>query len=132
MKTRLQANLHAKRNMNIDQVKSHCRSFAGVIEKENGQPSNILSFSVGNKKFAYFKTSEPERWRFSFKVTPERFLELTDQLGIKPARYMYRYYWVTVVNVNTVDSSYIKELINWSYTKALNSLSKKQQTEINS
>jgi len=30
---------------------------------------------VGGKKFAYFKTSNPERWRFSVKVTPARFVE---------------------------------------------------------
>lgn len=116
--------------MNIDQVKAFCMSLSGVTEKESGHPSNLLSFSVGDKKFTYFKTSEPERWRFSFRVTPERFLELTDMPGVKPARYMARFHWVTIVDVNAFDDVYLKELIHWSYTKALSRLSKKAQSEI--
>ena len=101
-----------------------------MTEKESGEPSNVLGFHVGTKFFAYFKTSEPERWRFSFRTTPERFVELTDQPGIKPARYMHRFHWVTVVNVSTVNENYLKELIEWSYAKAFSSLSKKAQREI--
>ena len=52
----------------------------------------------GGRKFAYFKTSEPEQWRFSIRTTPERFMELTDVPGIKPARYMAKFHWVTIVN----------------------------------
>ena len=116
--------------MDINEVKKYCMSFAAVMEKDIGEPSNILSFSVYNKKFAYFKTSEPERWRFSLRVTPERFLELTDQPGIKPARYMRRFYWVSIINVRSVDEDYLKELIDWSYSKAFSGLPKKVQKEI--
>ncbi|MFL0800247.1 MAG: MmcQ/YjbR family DNA-binding protein [Agarilytica sp.] len=98
---------------------------------ENGHPSNILSFSVGDKRFAYFKTSNPEKWRFSFRVMPQRLLELTDQPGIKPARYMHRFHWVTVIDVKTMDEDYLKELVRWSYNKALMSLPKKVQAELN-
>lgn len=118
--------------MNVEQLKALCLSFSGATAKESGHPSNILSFFVGNKKFAYFKTSEPERWRFSIRVTPERFLELTDQPGIKPARYMYRFYWVTIVNVRAVDEAYLTELVGRSYNKALSSLPKRVQAELNS
>lgn len=116
--------------MNVDSVKQFCLSFPGVEAKASGHPSNILVYKVAGKNFAYFKTSEPEQWRFSFRCTPERFLELTDQPGIKPARYMHRFHWVTVVNVATVDPNYLKELIGWSYEKALSGLSKKVQAEI--
>jgi hypothetical protein len=34
-------------------------------------------YEVAGRKFAYFKTSAPERWRFSVRVTPDRFVELT-------------------------------------------------------
>ncbi|NIB44366.1 hypothetical protein HBA55_32530 [Pseudomaricurvus alkylphenolicus] len=116
--------------MNTEQVKDYCRSFPGVTRKLSGHPANVLSFSVQNKKFAYFKTSAPEKWRFSFRVTPERFLELTDQPGIKPARYMHRYGWVTVVNVTSMDEVYLQELIDWSFEKAVSGLSKKLQREL--
>ncbi len=118
--------------MNVNRLKKYCRNLSGATEKENGHPSNILAFYVGNKKFAYFKTSEPERWRFSIRVSPQRYLELTDQVGIKPARYMHRFHWITVVNVASMDNTYLKELIDWSYRKAILSLPKKLQQEINS
>lgn len=116
--------------MDINEVKAFCLSFPGVTERESGHPSNLLSYSVGDKKFTYFKTSEPERWRFSFRVTPERFLELTDMPGVKLARYMARFHWVTIVNVNAFDDDYLRELIDWSYKKARSALSKKLQAEI--
>ncbi len=116
--------------MNTDQVKKFCLSFAGASEKASGKPSNILKYSVGEKQFADFKTSEPEKWRFSIRVTPERFLELTDQRGIRPARYMHRFRWVSIVSVASVQEAYLRELIDWSYTKALHSLPKKIQAEI--
>ena len=117
--------------MDIDVLKAFCNSLPGSIEQEQGNPSNILSFKVGDKKFAYFKTSQPEQWRFSFRATPERFLELTDQPGIKPARYMHRFHWVSIVNVKTINEDYLKELVHWSYTKALTSLPQKVQLAIN-
>jgi predicted DNA-binding protein (MmcQ/YjbR family) len=116
--------------MTVAEVQEACRSFPGVQETKVGAPSNILVFAVGGKKFAYFKTSEPERWRFSLRVTPDRFLELTDQPGIKAARYMHRFHWVSIVGVDAVNEAYLGELIQWSYEKALSSLPKKVQREI--
>lgn len=115
--------------MNTAQLKSYCQSFAGATEQEGKHPSNILSFSVGQKRYAYFKTSEPEIWRFSVRVTPERFLELTDQAGIKPARYMHRFHWVTIINAQTMDEEYLKQLVLWSYQKAMSGLPKKIQNQ---
>ena len=105
--------------MDVAAVKEHCSRFPGASSKLYGPPSNILVYYSGGKKFAYFKTSEPEQWRFSIRTTPERFLELTDVPGIKPARYMARFHWVTIVDVSAVPEDYLHELIEWSYTKAV-------------
>ena len=104
--------------MDVAAVKAHCSRYPGSSSKLFGPPSNVLVYYVGGKKFAYFKTSEPEQWRFSICTTPERFLELTDVPGIKPARYLARFRWVTIVDVGTVPADYLQELITWSYTKA--------------
>jgi predicted DNA-binding protein (MmcQ/YjbR family) len=104
--------------MDVAAVKEHCSRFLGSSSKLFGPPSNVLVYYAGGKKFAYFKTSEPEKWRFSICTTPERLLELTDVPGIKPARYMARFHWVTIVDVSTVPGDYLQELIAWSYTKA--------------
>ncbi|AMC33490.1 MmcQ/YjbR family DNA-binding protein [Janthinobacterium sp. B9-8] len=116
--------------MNIKATKDYCRSLAGVSENEFSAPSNVLVFYVGDKQFAYFKTSQPEQWRFSIRVGAERFLELTDQAGIKPARYMQRFHWISIINVELQESNLIKTLIDSSYQKAFSSLSKKAQAII--
>jgi len=116
--------------MDVAAVKEHCSRYAGASSKVYGPPSNILVYYVGGRKFAYFKTSDPEKWRFSICTTPERFLELTGVPGIKPARYMARFRWVTIVDVGTVPADYLQELIEWSYAKALSGLPKRQQSAI--
>lgn len=116
--------------MDTNALKKHCRAYPGAEEVLHAAPSNILVYSVGGKFFAYFKTSEPERWRFSFKTAPERFVELTDMPGAKPARFMGRYHWVTVVGVKRMPAEYLLELVDWSYRRALGNLSRKRQAEM--
>ena len=101
--------------MNTRQLKKFCSRFPGASETLYGEPSNFLVYSVGGKKFAYFKTSEPERWRFSTRVTPDRFIELTDLPGVKPARYRGRYHWVTIVQVPRFPAFYLTELVAQEY-----------------
>ncbi|HSD38510.1 MAG TPA: MmcQ/YjbR family DNA-binding protein [Rhodocyclaceae bacterium] len=117
--------------MNIEQLKDFCRSLAGATERLVAPPSNVLVYAVGNKTFAYFKTSEPEQWRFSFRVTPERFVELTDVPGVKPARYMGRFRWVTIVDVASFPADYLVELIQWSHENAISKLSRAQRKALN-
>lgn len=113
--------------MNVSQLKRFCRAFPNAAETLYGEPYNFLVYAVGGKKFAYFKTSDPERWRFSVRVTPDRFVELTDVPGVKPARYRGRYGWITIVNVSTFPADYLKELVESSYRRAFVSLSSAQR-----
>ncbi len=116
--------------MNVSKLKQACSQFPGAEDKLYGEPSNILVYEVGGKKFAYFKTSEPERWRFSMWVNPSRFVELTDRPGVKPARYMGRYHWITIVDVSRFPEDYLKELLFDSYQRAFDSLPKTRQVAI--
>jgi predicted DNA-binding protein (MmcQ/YjbR family) len=116
--------------MNVSQLRQFCRKFPQTTETPYGEPYNFLVYSVGRKKFAYFKTSEPERWRFSTRVSSDRFLELTDIPGVKPARYRGRFGWITIVNVSDFPPGYLKELVEWSYQRAFTSLSKTRQRAI--
>lgn len=113
--------------MNASQLKQFCRAFPGTTETLYGEPYNFLVYCVGGKKFAYFKTSQPERWRFSTRVTPDRFVELTDVAGVKPARYRGRFGWITIVDVTTFPANYLQELVESSYERAFGSLSKAKQ-----
>lgn len=115
--------------MNTEQLKDFCHRLPGAEATLHEPPANILVYAVGGKRFAHFKTSQPERWRFSIKVTPERFVELTDVPGIKPARWLGRYRWITIVDVASVPTAYLSELVRWSYDHALASLSKARRAE---
>lgn len=113
--------------MNVEQAKAFCRSLPATHERLLGEPSNILVYSVGEKNFAWFKTSEPERWRFSFRVTAERFVELTDMPGVRPARYMGRFRWITIVDVRSFPAAYLRELVQWSYDHTVQRLTRRRR-----
>ena len=116
--------------MDIQHVQRLCARLPGAESRLYDDARNVLVYSVGGRAFAYFKTSEPERWRFSFRASPDRFLELTDVPGIKPARWRGRHHWVTVVDVRSVPAAYLGELVEWSYRRALGALSKRRQAEL--
>ncbi len=116
--------------MNTKQLKQLCSKFPGATDTLYGEPSNILVYEVDGKKFAYFKTSAPEQWRFSLRVTPGRFVELTDQPGVKPARYMGRFHWITIVDVSRFPAAYLAELLENSYQRAVDALPKAKQVAI--
>lgn len=116
--------------MDTDSLKAYCASLPGARVQLYDNGPNVLVYYAGHRRFAYFKTSEPERWRFSIKVTPERFIELTDVPGIKPARWMARHHWVTVVDVRNVPEDYLRELVCWSYDKAVSGLSRVRQRQL--
>src|SRR5271168_4706648 len=116
--------------MNTPQLKAFCRRFPGATETLYKEPYNFLVYAVGGRKFAYFKTSDPERWRFSMRVAPDRFIELTDVPGVKPARYRGRFHWITIVDVSSFPTLYLRELVTWSHQRAFTSLSKARQDAI--
>jgi predicted DNA-binding protein (MmcQ/YjbR family) len=116
--------------MNVPQLKAFCRRLPCATETLYEEPYNFLVYSVGGRKFAYFKTSQPERWRFSTRVASDRFIELTDVPGVKPARYRGRFHWITIVNVPGFPADYLTELVGWSYQRAFASLSKARQIAI--
>ncbi|AKC86447.1 hypothetical protein WQ53_06380 [Pseudoxanthomonas suwonensis] len=116
--------------MDTEGLKAFCAGLPGVEARRLDAPANILVYAIGGKTFAYFKTSEPERWRFSFKASPEHFLELTDIPGIRPARWLGRHRWVTVVDVRSLPGAYLGELVDWSYRHALGTLSRTRQVAL--
>jgi len=116
--------------MNVTALKAFCRRLPATRERLLEPPYNILVYSVGDRNFAWFKTSEPERWRFSFRTSAERFLELTDMPGVKPARYMARHRRVTVVDVAVFPAAYLRELVRWSHAHAAAGLTRRRRAEL--
>jgi predicted DNA-binding protein (MmcQ/YjbR family) len=116
--------------MNVSQLNAFCSSLPAATATLYEEPYNFLVYAVGGKKFAYFKTSSPERWRFSTRVSPDRFLELTDVPGVKPARYRGRFLWITIVNVSGFPAPYLRELVEASYQRAFASLRRARRNSI--
>ena len=116
--------------MNVAQLKRFCRAFPHATETLYEEPYNFLVYSVGGRKFAYFKTSQPERWRFSTRVSVDRFIELTDVPGVKPARYRGRFHWITIVDVSQFPTTYLETLVECSYRRSQASLSRTRRKAI--
>ncbi|MEH6493334.1 MmcQ/YjbR family DNA-binding protein [Halopseudomonas sp.] len=113
--------------MTVNEVKAYCAVLPGVSSELHDTPTNVLVYRLADKRFAYFKTSQPQQWRFSVRVMPERFLELTDQPGIQPARYLQRFHWITLINVEQMPGEQLRGLIDWSYARALQTLPQRQR-----
>lgn len=116
--------------MTTDELKEFCAALPGAQAVLYGAPSNILVYAVSGKKFAYFKTSAPEQWRFSLRVSAGRFIELTDMPGVKPARYMGRFHWITIVDVARFPADYLAELVQDSHARAVASLTRAQRAAL--
>ena len=98
--------------MNIDQLRQFCMQLPGVTEDIKWD--HDLCFSIGKKMFAVTGMENAEGG-ISVKTTPEKFAELTERPGIRPAHYVARYHWVTVEDPDAVSSDELRQLIRESY-----------------
>ena len=98
--------------MDVESIRNFCLSFPDATEKL--QWGEDLCFKVRGKIFAVLDLgSVPQR--LSFKCTPEKFAELTEQEGISPAPYVGRYKWVLLERLAVLSPPELKELIRESY-----------------
>ena len=87
-------------------------------------------FKVGEKMF--FVSGYAPDSLYSFKVDDDRFLELSDLPGVRPAPYLARARWVQVDAEHCVlSANEIHELVEHSYRIVFARLTKKKQREIN-
>jgi predicted DNA-binding protein (MmcQ/YjbR family) len=105
-----------------------CGAWPGVTRSIKWEVD--LVYSVANKMFAVMCTLGPERGRLSFKVEPERFLELTDQPGIAPAPYMARAFWITLANPMQFGGKQLDAFLRKSYELVMAKLPKKTQAAL--
>jgi predicted DNA-binding protein (MmcQ/YjbR family) len=114
--------------VNANELETLCGAWPGVASSIKWEDD--LVFTVAAKMFAVFCLRGPDRERLSFKVDPERFLELTDQPGIVPAHYMARAFWITIVEPERFKHAEIEAFVRRSYELVLAKLSKKQQSAL--
>jgi predicted DNA-binding protein (MmcQ/YjbR family) len=98
--------------MNVDFVRGYCLSFPQA--RENLQWGETLCFKVDGKIFATMSlASVPPT--LCFKCAPEKFAELCEQEGIRPAPYVGRYKWVLLERLDVLHSGALEHLIRQSY-----------------
>jgi predicted DNA-binding protein (MmcQ/YjbR family) len=114
--------------MDIEQVRAHCLSFPHVTESV--QWGNDLVFKIGGKMFAVTVLEGASKYCLSFKCTPEKFAELTEEDGIDPAPYLARYHWVALQRFNVLSEKELKGLLRNGYDLVLEKLPKKVRAEL--
>jgi predicted DNA-binding protein (MmcQ/YjbR family) len=115
-------------HVNADDLETLCGAWPGVTSGVKWEDD--LVYSVAGKMFAVSCLRGPDRERLSFKVDPERFLELTDQPGIIPAHYMARAFWITIAEPERFKRAEIEAFVRHSYELVRAKLSKRQQTAL--
>ncbi len=98
--------------MTVDAVRRYCLAFAGV--KENLQWGETLCFKVRGKIFVMLSLDAVPP-SICFKCAPNKFEELLELEGIKPAPYVGRYKWVLVESLDVLRDEELEELLRESY-----------------
>lgn len=119
--------------MNIQQFYEFCLSKKGVTEHFPFDKDTLV-FKVGGKMFCLTSLKEWEKGTptLNLKCNPERAEALRAEYeAIIPGWHMSKVHWNTVAFNSDVSDKMMCELINHSYELVFNSLTKKNQTEIN-
>src|ERR1700685_3722669 len=99
-------------SMNVDSVRGYCLSFPQA--RENLQWGETVCFKVAGKIFATLSLdSVPPS--LCLKCSPEKFAELCEQEGVKPAPYVGRYKWVLLERLDVLSDEELEDLIRQSY-----------------
>ena len=114
--------------MDANELRKLCSGWPGVSESVKWEDD--LVFSVAGKMFVVTGLRGPHRDRMSFKVDPDRFLELTDQPGMMPAPYMARAFWISITEPERFGDAEIAKFVRRSYELVRAGLSKKLQREL--
>lgn len=109
--------------MNHAQIHDYCMKLPGTTRDIKWGADEV--FSVGGKMYLVRGLDPAEISGMSIKADPQRFLELTDQPGIKPSPYLARYHWVRLERPDVVGSDDLKALIDESYRLVRAKLPKK-------
>lgn len=101
----------------------HCRSLLGTTEDIKWE--NDLVFSVGGKMYAAFDPAKPDTP--SFKCDEFDFERLTTIDGIRPAAYLARARWVSLLRPDALPLDEIRDLLTKSHDLVLARLPKRVQ-----
>ena len=108
----------------LDSIRAYCLSLPGTTE--NIQWEDVLLFRVGGKIFVMVNLEPAAGDRICFKCDPERFAELLERDGARPAAYVGRFKWIGLRDFNVLPAAELRELIYASYELVKAKLPKKR------
>jgi predicted DNA-binding protein (MmcQ/YjbR family) len=108
--------------MNIDWIRDLCLSFPQTTEQI--QWGDDLVFKVAGKIHAVTVLHPAKIW-LCFKVSPEKFAELTERPGIIPAPYLARAKWVALETKDALPPDELAQLLRESYDMVVAKLPRK-------
>lgn len=108
--------------MNIDWIRDLCLSFPHTTE--HIQWGDDLVFKVAGKIHAVTVLRPAKTW-LCFKVSPEKFAELTERPGIIPAPYLARAKWVALETRDALPPDELALLLRESYDMVFAKLPRK-------
>ena len=110
--------------MTVEGIQKICRTLEGVTEDIKWE--DHLCFNVGGKMFLV-TTPDHVPVSASFKTSEEKFMELAEREGLKPAPYMARHKWIHTDDINRLAAKEWKELIGQAYELVKAKLSKRKK-----
>jgi predicted DNA-binding protein (MmcQ/YjbR family) len=115
--------------MNIDWIRDLCLSFPHTTEQI--QWGDDLVFKVAGKIHAITVLRPAKTW-LCFKVSAEKFAELTERPGIIPAPYLARAKWIALETKDALSSGELTLLLRESYDMVVAKLPKKTMEALTS
>ena len=113
--------------MNIEEIREYCLSKKGATESFPFDQTTLV-FKVGNKMFAL---AGLESGYINLKCKPELAIERREEFAeITPGFHMNKTHWNSVVYNKSLNSAFVKEMIDESYNLIFNSLTKKLRDTI--
>jgi len=112
--------------MTLERLRETCLGLPGTTEQI--QWGADLVFKVGGKMFCVACTEPgPDTVALSFKCDPDRFAELVEREGIRPAPYLARAKWVALDRFDTLPPRELSALIENAYALVVARLPKQAQ-----
>ncbi|QDQ26622.1 MmcQ/YjbR family DNA-binding protein [Chitinimonas arctica] len=107
------------------EIEAFCLALPGVSADIKWDCARV--FSVHDKMFCLIHMDAAQSTGPSFKVDPQRFLEMTDQPGFIPAPYLARHHWVKLTDMDAIAAPHLADLLRTSYQLVRAKLPKKQR-----
>lgn len=105
--------------MNTESARAHLLSLPHVVETLQWGDNLVFWIgpkSIGGKMFALLNLTPDHHGVLSFAATPERFAELVEQDGIRPAPYFARIGWVALDRWSALPTPELTDLLQTAHT----------------